>query len=176
MEFILFTFFFYNRLQEMFCLTLYASLFHWMSPLLYTYDNQHKLSSNPLTYVNKYQKSCFFFKQLLQLCILIMRPKYLFPLCTTWHAIKTWWMDAGVLWWHSVLLGDLYSLLCLVHGGTVSVTVQSEKGGWLVSPEQASYLCAYKCSVFPKKPWQQIYYTWKERAREDSAHLNIYFP
>lgn len=59
-------------------------------------------------------------------------------------------MDARTLKRYAALLGDLQELHRLVYGVAISVAIQSEKGGWLVSLEKASYLCAYKCGVFPK--------------------------
>lgn len=99
-------------------------------------------------------------------------PKYIFPHCAPHDMLlkrDEWMLEC---YGGTLFFWGFYIVSFVLHMAELYVTVQSEKGGWLVSPEQASYLCAYQCSAFPKKAWQQIYYTWKERAREDSAHLN----
>lgn len=70
--------------------------------------------------------------------------------------LKNMMNGARMLKWYPVLLGDFYrSSFRLVCGVTVSVTVRSEKGGWWVSLEESSYLCAYKC-VISFFPWEIV--------------------
>lgn len=79
-----------------------------------------------------------------------------------------------MLWLYTVLLGNLKALLCLVHGRTVSVTVQSEKRR-LAGLSGESYLSVcIQTHCFSQDKWQQIYYTRDGRAKEASTLLNIY--